>query len=79
LLLCAQPTSRDVWDIGDRQAVAFELPIDGETWRLSGDASTSGRIGEEWDKPDKEHGKRRYSQRACDANEQLGHWIAPQR
>jgi len=45
------------------------LPIDGETWRLSGDASTDSRIGEEWDKPDKEQGKRRYAQRACDASE----------
>jgi hypothetical protein len=55
------------------------LPIDGETWRLSGNASANGRIREEWDKPDKEQGKRRYSQRACDANEHLGHRIAPQR
>jgi len=69
LLLCAQPASRDAWSTGDRQPVAFELPIDGETWRLSGDASTDSRIGEEWDKPDKEQGKRRYAQRACDASE----------
>jgi hypothetical protein len=55
------------------------LPIDGEAWHLSGDTSTDGRIGEEWDKPDKEEGKRRYAQRACDASEQLGHRIAPQR
>jgi hypothetical protein len=55
------------------------LPIDGEARRLSGDTSTDGRIGEEWDKPDKEEGKRRYAQRACDASEQIGHRIAPQR
>jgi hypothetical protein len=79
LLLRTQPPSRDAWSTGDRQPVAFELPIDGGAWHLSGDTSTDGRIGEEWDKPDKEEGKRRYAQRACDASEQLGHRIAPQR
>jgi hypothetical protein len=59
--------------------IRLESPIDREAWCLSGDAGANGWIAEEREEPHKEQGKRRYSQRACDANEQIGHRIAPQR
>ncbi len=73
-----RPASRrDRSNAGGGQPIALEFPVDREARRLGGESGADDRIGKERNDAHEEQRKRRYSQRACDANEQLGHRIAP--
>jgi hypothetical protein len=72
-----QPASRhDRSNAGGGQPIALEFPVDREARRL-GESGADERIGKERYDAHEEQSKRRYSQGACEANEQLGHRIAP--
>jgi hypothetical protein len=51
------------------QPITLEFPVDRETRRLGGETGADDRIGKERNGAHEEQRKRRYSQRACDANE----------
>jgi hypothetical protein len=51
------------------QPIAFEFPVDREARRLGGESGADDWIGKKRNDAHEEQCKRRYSQRACDADE----------